>query len=714
MKSHKVLDVQQLHSEIEQTTTNLTKQKEQIEKLRTKINDFIAMENAFKGKAATSIRAFYQESHLPFLVFMEGFITDFQDALDKIKQSLSSLEPDEHGYIRESFLQEDVKQGLKNAENVTINLTDEANNIISTVRDIVTLPTVDDSDFLDHSQQARKKTDHTLEKLHTFDSESTRTLDKSQHDLNLMETYIDKLSGMVSSGELNIGNYSIQKLSQYDFHEELISGVRGKAIQNMLSLDVLIGFGAANLLSSYVPRSGAWVNMLAEKFEMRTAEYSLRALFVVSSAVGSNISEQEFATVKGQVVRTEKVTDYKNEWSGKYHTLMDGRIIREYTDQEGNVSFAFVPEIPESRLEPKEEEKNAFQKSIGAFGEIGSDIWSGLEERGQKATDSWYDFGNYLTLGAFDLAKETYSGLQYNAENMLNSPADFANWLTMGGVDMVTAAVNPDEAFSKEHWKASFGLFLTGVGFKGIKAPKNTGISKPDSKVKSPDQKNSELTAQTTSATFKLPTLTNIREWFRVKVPEIGLVQDSMGGYHFVEKKDGERKFPRVNGGKYEINESSDLSNAKPLGNGKTLDEMAELYSSTVKKNDKWSWQKDIPGGEKLSIKEKRLIKETAISKELLPQIKVTKVDGMKFGFANFKGAGVVQKTVYLPEKLWKATDAEQFKWLNESIGGARPGTTWHHTEVPGKMELIETGIHDIVPHNGGRSGGMWSHAPRK
>ncbi|WP_245855886.1 HNH endonuclease [Paenibacillus rigui] len=116
---------------------------------------------------------------------------------------------------------------------------------------------------------------------------------------------------------------------------------------------------------------------------------------------------------------------------------------------------------------------------------------------------------------------------------------------------------------------------------------------------------------------------------------------------------------------------------------------------------------------EKLSIKEKKAIKDAAIAKGLIPEVKVTKVEGMKFGFADFKSAGVVHETVELPEYLWKASDSEQFKWLDEAIGGNRPGMTWHHTEIPGKMELVETGIHDIVPHNGGRTTGMWADAPR-
>lgn len=38
---------------------------------------------------------------------------------------------------------------------------------------------------------------------------------------------------------------------------------------------------------------------------------------------------------------------------------------------------------------------------------------------------------------------------------------------------------------------------------------------------------------------------------------------------------------------------------------------------------------------------------------------------------------------------------------------------TWHHTEIPGKMELVPTGIHNIITHNGGRSPGMWGYGPR-
>ncbi|WP_256716453.1 HNH endonuclease signature motif containing protein, partial [Paenibacillus odorifer] len=178
---------------------------------------------------------------------------------------------------------------------------------------------------------------------------------------------------------------------------------------------------------------------------------------------------------------------------------------------------------------------------------------------------------------------------------------------------------------------------------------------------------------------------------------------------HYINEMNG---FGDVKGGKIEGTGKGKAS-AVILGNGKSLDDMANMYADNVKSNKKWSWLKSVPDGDKLSIKEKKAIKDAAISQGLIPKVNVTKVEGMKFGFADFKGAGVVHESVELPDKLWKASDAEQFKWLDEMIGGNRPGMTWHHTEIPGKMELVETGIHDIVPHNGGRTTGMWADAPR-
>ena len=143
------------------------------------------------------------------------------------------------------------------------------------------------------------------------------------------------------------------------------------------------------------------------------------------------------------------------------------------------------------------------------------------------------------------------------------------------------------------------------------------------------------------------------------------------------------------------------------------LDDYAKVYADKINSNQAWSWDDTIPGGENLTKKQRSIIKQQAIDAGLITDIKVTKVEGMRYGFADFESAGVVKETQYLLENMWKMSDAEQFKWLDEQIGGTVDGYTWHHTEIPGKMQLVPTGIHNITTHNGGRTAGMWADAPR-
>ena len=143
------------------------------------------------------------------------------------------------------------------------------------------------------------------------------------------------------------------------------------------------------------------------------------------------------------------------------------------------------------------------------------------------------------------------------------------------------------------------------------------------------------------------------------------------------------------------------------------LDEYSEVYAEIINGNKKWSWDESIINGQNLSYAQKKQIKNLAIEKGLIPDVKVIPSEGMRYGFADFRSAGLVEETVNLPEELWLKTDKEQFEWLNNKIGGFREGMTWHHTEIPGQMELVPFGIHNVIPHNGGRTIGMWAYAPR-
>ena len=144
------------------------------------------------------------------------------------------------------------------------------------------------------------------------------------------------------------------------------------------------------------------------------------------------------------------------------------------------------------------------------------------------------------------------------------------------------------------------------------------------------------------------------------------------------------------------------------------IDDYARIYTETVNSNRQWKWDDDIPGAEHLSPQQRKMIKQWAVSKGYLPDVRVEKVKGKRYGYADFESAGVVKETLQLPESMWKLSERKQFKWLDEQIGGKMKGYTWHHTEFPGIMQLVPYGIHNITNHDGGCSAGMWSEGSRR
>ena len=160
-------------------------------------------------------------------------------------------------------------------------------------------------------------------------------------------------------------------------------------------------------------------------------------------------------------------------------------------------------------------------------------------------------------------------------------------------------------------------------------------------------------------------------------------------------------------------NKPSLVTMGRILGNGYALDDMAELYAKKVKENKKWSWMDDFPDARALSNSDKIDIRNRGIKKGLIPDVAIKTIkdeNGRKYRYADFGAAGLVRERMSLPKNLWTATDAVQFKWLDDKIGGRPAGYTWHHSEKSGQMELVPTGIHSVYNHNGGRTINHWAY----
>ncbi|WP_413788355.1 T7SS effector LXG polymorphic toxin [Virgibacillus pantothenticus] len=53
-----------------------------------------------------------------------------------MKKSIQDMEPNKDGVIREDFLSQDVQRGFERMEQITMALTDEANAVLHSVKDI--------------------------------------------------------------------------------------------------------------------------------------------------------------------------------------------------------------------------------------------------------------------------------------------------------------------------------------------------------------------------------------------------------------------------------------------------------------------------------------------------------------------------------------------------------------------------------------------------
>ncbi|MBD8032197.1 MULTISPECIES: T7SS effector LXG polymorphic toxin [Solibacillus] len=562
----KVLDVNEFQQGLERTVNQLTRLESEMKQIESAVQGLTQLEESLKGQGGEALRAYYESCHLPFLTFFNTFKISFTIVLQEMKTALSSLEPDSSGFIRQAALEGEIEQGLNRAKQVTEELTDEANNIMDQVSDIVSLPKLDDSEVHLGVHDAKRHRDETVEKLIEFDVSQTDALTTIQTDLMHMKTWITNIETMMTEGVTDV-NFPAEQWQSFASQNPLMIALayRTQSLDQVINMNPLFnpgGIGGAN-------------------------PYTLPGLY--------QNGQQPLGTfgLSGAMVSTNFVSFMKQQ---------EKEIVKELSTTATTVDNV-------------KEDGNGFLNFLG-------DVGSGATKVGKGLLD-------FLILDDVNtLADKNASGLDKGIA--------LASFIPIGKVLKIPKAIdkivdsNVGEVVKKSNVDEVVG--------KG--ADKGKGVSE-----------------------------TNLRN-----------IDDFING---------NKKFDEI------------------------IEDYAKVYKEHVDLNKPWSWDDTIPGGDSLSSAQKRKIKEMAIAKAHIPEIKITKADGMRYGFADFASAGVVEETVQLPDRFWKLSDKEQFKWLDEQIGGTRKGMTWHHTEVPGKMELVPFGIHNITPHNGGRTKGMWADAPR-
>lgn len=92
--------------------------------------------------------------------------------------------------------------------------------------------------------------------------------------------------------------------------------------------------------------------------------------------------------------------------------------------------------------------------------------------------------------------------------------------------------------------------------------------------------------------------------------------------------------------------ESDTVPNISKLGERNYYQE-GKAYRERIEFNRSWLWDNNILSGDRLSISQKRKMKEIAKFKSHIPHITVNIVEVLKYSFA---GTEVVEETIYLPK----------------------------------------------------------------
>lgn len=220
----KVLDVKSLNTDIDVTVKEIHNFQSNLTNVQEAVRGVVSLDDSFRGKGGDAIRSFFNEFHQPFLLYMANFLDHFNETLVQVKQAVNSFESSADGFVRQDFLENDVNHGLDRVKQVTIDLTEGANDAIQSVQDIVSLPKLDPNELLHNVQRGKDKARDTIEQMHALDASQTSALESVQQELTTMKNYVDEMQGMFS-GNVSIRDVDLNILRDSKAYDKLMEKV---------------------------------------------------------------------------------------------------------------------------------------------------------------------------------------------------------------------------------------------------------------------------------------------------------------------------------------------------------------------------------------------------------------------------------------------------------------------------------------------------------
>ncbi len=215
----KELAVKEIHKGTETSKLDLDTLSDQLSNLQQKVRNLYSLDDALKGKTGKAIRSYYNEIHTPFLTFLLQSMEDYKNRLDNMKNDVQSFEPSHQGYISEGFLDNELHPGLDKAKSKVASVSENINQVLSSVADIRFVAQVSYSDFETYIEKGKSQIDEVITDLGELDSKHASHLQKTQSDLDTMKKYLTEMTTGLSSGAISISDFdtvSLQDMNAYN------------------------------------------------------------------------------------------------------------------------------------------------------------------------------------------------------------------------------------------------------------------------------------------------------------------------------------------------------------------------------------------------------------------------------------------------------------------------------------------------------------------
>lgn len=231
----KVIKVSEIIPELDESIKKKEAEKDQLQDVRASINNLINLDDALKGKGAEAIKEHLTVLHIPAVLLLNQFISEYVNRLKQVKNLINEYEI-KSGLVRQDFVEHEAKSGIENIEQMSEDTINDINQEFLKVSDIVGGSTISLAHLSQNFDKARRHIKKTTDGLEDLDENSLKVLKESTEDLAGISDFINKIESWAANGAA-LSESTIREIEKYFAENDTI----GKLIDSAMELAIKEG-----------------------------------------------------------------------------------------------------------------------------------------------------------------------------------------------------------------------------------------------------------------------------------------------------------------------------------------------------------------------------------------------------------------------------------------------------------------------------------------